>query len=111
MRKKIAYDESYRNITPHEDSLKGEALSDIAAAMEQKTGVHLTVDRAIADQKATIFVDDKPQTLIKIKENLPESLVVEVCQGHYSKEDHILHKKFDATIDNIADLLSLDFIS
>jgi hypothetical protein len=38
---------------------KGEALSDIAALMQQQTGVRLRVARGIADQKATVFADGK----------------------------------------------------
>ena len=68
---------------------------------------HLDEIREKFKGKHLIFVDDKPQTLLKIKENLPKSSVVEVCQGHYSKEDHIQHSKFDATIDEISELLDL----
>lgn len=41
-------------------AVKGEALSDIMPIIEQQTGVRLRVAHDIADQKATIFVDDKP---------------------------------------------------
>lgn len=72
---------------------------------------HLEEIKKKFSDKKLIFVDDKPQTLIKIKKSLPNSTVVEVCQGHYSKEDHILHKKFDATIDKTSELLDLEFVS
>ena len=41
-------------------AVKGEALSDIMDMLEKQTGVSLQVARDIADQKATIFVDEKP---------------------------------------------------
>ncbi|HET6455456.1 MAG TPA: hypothetical protein VFI02_13715 [Armatimonadota bacterium] len=41
-------------------SVKGEALADILPLIEKQTGVRLKVAYDIADQKATIFVDDKP---------------------------------------------------
>lgn len=41
-------------------AVKGEALSDIMPMLEKQTGVRLRVSRDIADQKATIFVDDRP---------------------------------------------------
>ncbi|HET6455457.1 MAG TPA: hypothetical protein VFI02_13720, partial [Armatimonadota bacterium] len=41
-------------------AVKGEALSDILPMIEKQTGVRLKVAHDIADQKATIFVDDKP---------------------------------------------------
>lgn len=39
---------------------KGEALSDILQMLQQKTGVWLRISRDIADQNATVFVDEKP---------------------------------------------------
>ena len=41
-------------------AVKGEALADIFPMIEKQTGVHLRVAHDIADQKATIFIDDKP---------------------------------------------------
>ena len=41
-------------------AVKGEALADILPLIEKQTGVRLKVAHDIADQKATIFVDDKP---------------------------------------------------
>lgn len=41
-------------------AVKGEALSDVLKVMQEQTGVRLRVDRDIADQKATVFVDKKP---------------------------------------------------
>lgn len=41
-------------------AIKGEALCDIMPILERQTGVRLRVGKEIADQKATIFVDDKP---------------------------------------------------
>ena len=41
-------------------SVKGEALADIMPIIEKQTGVRLRVAHDIADQKATVFVDDKP---------------------------------------------------
>ena len=41
-------------------AIKGEALSDIMPMLEEQTSVRLRVSHEIADQKATIFVDDKP---------------------------------------------------
>lgn len=40
--------------------VKGEALSDIMPMLEKQTGVRVRVAMEIADQKATIFIDDKP---------------------------------------------------
>lgn len=41
-------------------AVKGEALSDVMGMMQEQTGVKLRVERDIADQKVTIFVDEKP---------------------------------------------------
>ena len=41
-------------------AVKGEALTDVLGMMQEQTGVRLRVERDIADQKATIFVDKKP---------------------------------------------------
>lgn len=41
-------------------SVKGEALCDIFPILREQTGVRFQVGRDIADQKATIYVDDKP---------------------------------------------------
>ena len=41
-------------------AVKGEALADIMPLIEKQAGVRLKVAHDIADQKATIFVDDKP---------------------------------------------------
>ena len=41
-------------------AIKGAALSDIMPIIEKQTGARLKVAHDIADQKATIFVDDKP---------------------------------------------------
>ncbi|MHB1002121.1 MAG: hypothetical protein ACYC27_23010 [Armatimonadota bacterium] len=40
--------------------VKGESLSDVLEMLHRKTGVQLRVSKDIADQKVTIFVDDKP---------------------------------------------------
>lgn len=41
-------------------AVKGEALSGVMAMLQAQTGVQLRVPSSIADQKVTIFVDDKP---------------------------------------------------
>lgn len=41
-------------------AVKGEALADIMLALEKQTGVRLRASKDIAEQKATVFVDDKP---------------------------------------------------
>ncbi|MCX6376948.1 MAG: hypothetical protein NTU88_13105 [Armatimonadetes bacterium] len=41
-------------------AVKGEALTDVLKMLQKQTGVRLRVDRDIADQKVTIFVDQKP---------------------------------------------------
>lgn len=41
-------------------AVKGEALSDVMAMLGKQTGLKLRVTKDIADQKATIFVDNKP---------------------------------------------------
>ncbi|MHB1001929.1 MAG: hypothetical protein ACYC27_22035 [Armatimonadota bacterium] len=41
-------------------AIKGEALSDIAEMLGKQSGAELRVTKEIADQKATIFVDEKP---------------------------------------------------
>ena len=41
-------------------AVKGEALIDIMPMLADQTGAQLRVSKEIADQKATIFVDDKP---------------------------------------------------
>ena len=59
-----------------------------------------------------IFVDDKVENLKKFKSLLPESKavsVVEVCQGHYAKEDHVQHDSIGPVVDNISDLLSWSY--
>ena len=43
---------------------KGESLSDIMAMLSKQSGVKLRVTRAIADQKATIFVDKMPLSTV-----------------------------------------------
>lgn len=41
-------------------SIKGEALVDVMPMLEKQTGVRLRVSKEIADQKVTLFVDNKP---------------------------------------------------
>lgn len=40
--------------------VKGESLTDLMKILENKTRVRLKASREVADQKVTIFVDDKP---------------------------------------------------
>src|SRR5207244_1180457 len=39
---------------------KGVALSDFCAEMQAQTGVELSASRAVADEKVTVFVKDRP---------------------------------------------------
>src|SRR5258708_6030406 len=39
---------------------KGVALSDFCAEMQAQTGVELSASRAVADEKATVFVKERP---------------------------------------------------
>jgi len=41
-------------------AVKGEALTDVLDVLQEQTGVRLRAGRDVADQKVTIFVDDKP---------------------------------------------------
>ncbi|MBI2443346.1 MAG: hypothetical protein HYV40_05595, partial [Candidatus Levybacteria bacterium] len=54
-----------------------------------------------------IVIEDRADTLIKIKKQFPEIFVIEVCQGHYATVDHKLHKALDKTVNSIEELLSL----
>src|SRR5438876_3557933 len=39
---------------------KGVALSDFCAELQAQTGVELSASRAVADEKVTVFVKDRP---------------------------------------------------
>lgn len=41
-------------------AVKGEALSDVMPTLEKQTGARVRAAKEIADQKVTIYVDDKP---------------------------------------------------
>lgn len=49
-------------------AVKGESLADTLKLLQKQTGVQLQAARDVADQKVTIFVDDKP--LRKVMEGL-----------------------------------------
>ncbi len=49
-------------------AIKGESLSDTLKSLEKQSGVQLRAARDVADQKVTVFVDDKP--LRKVMEGL-----------------------------------------
>lgn len=61
-------------------AVKGEALTDVLEIMQGQTGVRLRAGRDVADQKVTIFVDEKP--LRKVMEGL--SLLLEY---HWTSKD------------------------
>lgn len=61
-------------------AVKGEALTDVLKMLQGQTGVRLQAGRDVADQKVTIFVDDKP--LRKVMEGL--SLLLEY---HWTYKD------------------------
>lgn len=69
-------------------AVKGESLSDILPMLEKQTSVKLRVVKAIAEQKATIFVDKKPlidvmhglETLFGYKWLLNNHHVYELCE-------------------------------
>jgi len=52
-----------------------------------------------------VVIDDRSETLMKLKALYPEITIVEVCQGHYSDVDHKPHPELDKTIESIGDLL------
>jgi len=52
-----------------------------------------------------IFIEDRPDTLQKIKNQFPKVFTIEVCQGHYGNEDHKIHSSLDLTINSISELL------
>jgi len=54
-----------------------------------------------------IVVDDRSETLMKLKSKHPDITIVEVCQGHYSDVDHKDHPTLDKTIESISDLLHI----
>jgi len=52
-------------------------------------------------------IEDKSDTLLKIKQQFPTIFTIEVCQGHYATTDHKEHSKLDMTINSISDLMNL----
>lgn len=54
-----------------------------------------------------IVIEDRADTLIKIKQQFPKIIAIEVRQGHYATADHDLHKALDKTVNSIEELLSL----
>ena len=56
-----------------------------------------------------VVIDDRSETLMKVKEMHPDIQVIEVCQGHYSDIDHKPHLKLDQTIEAIKDLKHYPF--
>jgi len=54
-----------------------------------------------------IVIEDRADTLIKIKKQFPEIFAIEVCQGHYATADHKLHKALNMVVNSIGELLSL----
>lgn len=61
--------------------VKGEALVDLLPMLQRQTGARLRVDKEIADQKVTVFVDQKPlrelllgiETLFRYRWSLKEA--------------------------------------
>ena len=54
-----------------------------------------------------IVIEDRADTLIKIKKQFPKIFAIEVCQGHYATVDHKEHEALDMVIHSIARLLTL----
>ncbi|MBI2031034.1 MAG: HAD family hydrolase [Candidatus Levybacteria bacterium] len=55
-----------------------------------------------------VIIEDKSDTLLKIKEQFPAIFAIEVCQGHYATIDHKEHSKLDMTVDSISDLMNFN---
>lgn len=53
-----------------------------------------------------VVIEDRADTLLKIKEKFPNIFTIEVCQGHYSTIDHREHKELDMKVDTISELLT-----
>lgn len=54
-----------------------------------------------------VFIDDRAESLSKIKNQFPEVFTVEVCQGHYAAVDHKIHETMDKVINSISELHTL----
>ena len=54
-----------------------------------------------------VIVEDKYDTLLRIKKQFPRIFTIEVCQGHYATTDHKKHSELDMTVDSISDLMTL----
>lgn len=68
---------------------------------------HLQEIRKQNNDSLLVFVDDRAETLQKIKASLPNAYAIEICQGHYATVDHKPHENLDKTLNAIQDLLSL----
>jgi len=61
-----------------------------------------------------VFIDDKDDTLLHIKQRLPHAVTVVVCQGHYAKENCPMSHRADLVAGSVGDLMhysALDFLS
>jgi len=54
-----------------------------------------------------VIIEDRADTLIKIKKQFPEIFAIEVCQGHYATINHGFHQEFDLTVTTISELLKI----